>query len=104
MGHSIAQVFALAGFQITLTDNDDKILHSALSRIQTNLQTCIAHKFVSEDAAAVVPSRVTFTPDLAEAVSQANFIVAAVFEDLTIKREVLRQLEAHCLPDAHHHR
>lgn len=96
MGHGIAQLFALAGFQITLTDNDDKILHTALSRIQTNLQTCVAHDFVSEDAAAVVPSRLTLTPDLAEAVSQADFIVEAVFEDLATKHEVLRQLEAHC--------
>ena len=96
MGHSIAQVFALAGFQITLTDNDDAILRSALPRIRANLQTCIAHNFVSDDEAAVVPSRVTLTPDLADAVSQADFVVEAVFEDLAIKHEVLRQLEAHC--------
>jgi 3-hydroxyacyl-CoA dehydrogenase len=42
MGHGIAQVFALAGFQITLTDNDEAILRNALPRIQANLQTCIA--------------------------------------------------------------
>ena len=96
MGHGIAQVFALAGFQITLTDNDDAILRSALPRILANLQTCIAHNFVSDDEAAVVPSRVTLTPDLADAVSQADFAVEAVFEDLAIKHEVLRQLEAHC--------
>ena len=96
MGHGIAQVFALAGFQITLTDNDEAILRNALPRIQANLQTCIAHKFVSEDAAAVVPSRITLTPDLADAASQADFIVEAVFENLAIKHEVLRQLEVHC--------
>lgn len=96
MGHAIAQVFALAGFQITLTDNDAKILRNALPRIRANLQTCIAHDLVSEDEVAVVPSRITFTPDLAEAVSQADFIVEAVFEDLAIKHEMLRQLEAHC--------
>ena len=96
MGHGIAQVFALAGFQITLTDNDDTILGNALPRIQANLQTCIAHNFVSEDEAAVAPSRITLTPDLAEAASQADFVVEAVFEDLAIKHEVLRQLEVYC--------
>lgn len=96
MGHGIAQIFALAGFQVTLTDNNDTILRNAVPRIRANLQTCIAHDFVSEDAAAVVPSRITLTPDLADAVSQADFIVEAVFEDLAIKHEVLRQLEAHC--------
>ena len=96
MGHGIAQVFALAGFQITLTDNDEAILRNALPRIRANLQTCIAHNFVSEDTAAVVPSRITLTPDLAEAASQADFVVEAVFEDLAIKHEVLHQLEVHC--------
>ena len=96
MGHGIAQVFALAGFQITLTDNDDTVLQNALPRIRDNLQTCIAHNFVSADATAVVPSRITLTHDLADAVSQADFIVEAVFEDLAIKHNVLRQLEAHC--------
>ncbi|MCE2395529.1 3-hydroxyacyl-CoA dehydrogenase family protein [Candidatus Poribacteria bacterium] len=96
MGHGIAQVFALAGFQIALTDNDDKILGNALPRIRDNLQTCIAHNFVSEDEASVVPSRITLTPDLADAASEADFIVEAVFEDLAVKHEVLRQLEAHC--------
>ena len=96
MGHGIAQVFALAGFQITLTDNDDKILHTALPRIRENLQTFTAHNFVSEEEASVVPSRITLTPDLAEAASQADFVIEAVFEDLAIKHEVLRQLEAHC--------
>ena len=43
-----------------------------------------------------MPSRITLTPDLADAASQADFIVEAVFENLAIKHEVLRQLEVHC--------
>lgn len=96
MGHGIAQVFALAGFQITLTDNDHEILDNALPRIRENLQTCIAHNFVSEDKASVVPSRITLTPDLAVAASEADFVVEAVFEDLAVKHKVLRQLESYC--------
>ncbi|MCZ6675974.1 MAG: 3-hydroxyacyl-CoA dehydrogenase family protein [Candidatus Poribacteria bacterium] len=95
MGHGIAQVFALAGFQITLTDQDAEVLRTALPRIEANLQTCVAHGFVDEAAAAAVPSRITLSGDLTGTVSEADFIVEAVFEDLPIKHDVLRQLEAH---------
>ena len=96
MGHGIAQVFSLAGFQVSLTDNDAGVLRNAIPRIQANLRTCIEHGFVSEGEATSVPSRITLVSDLAEATAQADFIVEAVFEDLTIKHEVLRELEEHC--------
>lgn len=96
MGHGIAQVFALAGFQVALTDSHPNVLGSAIPRIQANLQTCMEHGFVGKDEAAAVPSRITLTSNLADAASQADFIVEAVVEDLAVKHEVLRQLEEHC--------
>ncbi len=96
MGHGIAQVFALAGLQVALTDSDAEVLGKAIYRIQTNLETCVEHGFINEDLAAAVPARITLASNLADAVSQADFVVEAVFEDLDVKREVLRQLEEHC--------
>lgn len=96
MGHGIAQVFALAGFQVALTDRDEQVLEKAKPRIQANLATCLDHGFVDEDRAAAAPARIALASNLADAVSQADFIVEAVFENLDVKREVLRQLEAHC--------
>ena len=96
MGHGIAQVFALAGLQVALTDSDAEVLGKAVQRIQANLETCLEHGFVNEDRAATVPARITLASNLADAVSQADFIVEAVFENLDVKREVLRQLEEHC--------
>jgi len=96
MGHGIAQVFALAGFQVSLTDNDAQVLENAIPRIQANIETCCLQGFVSEDEAAAVPARITLASDLAGAVSQADFVFEAVFEDLGIKRQVLRRVEEHC--------
>ena len=96
MGHGIAQVFALAGLQVALTDSDAEVLGKAIQRIQANLETCLEHSSVNEDKAATVPARITLASNLADAASQADFIVEAVFEDLDVKREVLRQLEEHC--------
>lgn len=100
MGHSIAQVFALTGFQVALTDSDTEVLESAISRIQANLQICVEHGFVNEDQAATVPSRITLMPSQDGAVTQADFIIEAVFENLAVKHEVLRQLEMHCSAEA----
>jgi 3-hydroxybutyryl-CoA dehydrogenase len=96
MGHGIAQVFALAGLQVALTDSDAKALGKAIPRIQANLETCLEPGSVDKDRAATVPARITLASDLAEAASQADFVVEAVFEDLDVKHEVLRELEKYC--------
>ena len=103
MGHGIAQVFALAGLQVTLADSDAEVLGRAIPRIQANLETCLGHGSVTEDraasshdVAAAATAHITLAPNLAEAVSQADFVIEAVFENLDVKREVLRQLEEHC--------
>jgi len=120
MGHGIAQVFALAGLQVALTDSDAEVLGKAIPRIQANLETCLEPGSVNEDtaasshdvaaasphdvaaasshdvAAAAATARITLAPSLADAVCQADLIVEAVFENLDVKREVLRQLEEHC--------
>lgn len=96
MGHGIAQVFALSGFQVTLNDVSPEILGKAIPRIQENLGTCVKHNTISEDKAAMVPARITLTTDLAKAVSQADFIVEAVVEDLDVKFQLLRELEENC--------
>ena len=98
MGHGIAQIFALAGYQVNLHDSSSEQLDSALPRIQRNLQTCVTHGFVSEEAATAVPTHLSLEPDLANAVAQADFIVEAVLEDLEVKHAVLRQLERFCQP------
>lgn len=96
MGHGIAQTFALAGYTVTLTDNNAEILQKAMSRIRDNLQTFVAYGFTTQDEVEAVPSRITLVPDIDMAVIKADFIIEAVFEDMAIKRKVLPQIEVNC--------
>jgi 3-hydroxyacyl-CoA dehydrogenase len=96
MGHGIAQLFALAGFQVTLNDVSLEILEKAIPRIQDNLHTCIKHGIISTDEAEEIPDRITITTDLDKAVSQADYIVEAVVEDLEAKLILLRELNENC--------
>jgi 3-hydroxybutyryl-CoA dehydrogenase len=92
MGHGIAQVFALAGHDVALTDAHAPTLAGAKDRILTNLTD------LGDDVTAV--SRVRIVPGLAESVRDADYIVEAVREDLDAKRQLFAEIEAAARPDA----
>jgi len=91
MGHGIAQVFALAGHDVTITDTVKANLDSAKARISTNL------KDLGDEQSAV--ERVTPVADLAQAVRAADYVVEAVLEDLPLKQKLFAEIEKHVRPD-----
>jgi 3-hydroxybutyryl-CoA dehydrogenase len=91
MGHGIAQVFALAGHAVTITDSFGKNLETVKSRIAANLRD------LGDDASAV--DRVTPQADLAAAVRDADYVVEAVLEDLPLKQKLFAEIERHVRAD-----
>lgn len=91
MGHGIAQVFALAGHDVTIYDSFPKTLATAKERILTNL------KDLGDDQNAV--ERVRTEADLAKAVRDADYVVEAVLEDLPLKQKLFAEIEQHVRPD-----
>jgi 3-hydroxybutyryl-CoA dehydrogenase len=91
MGHGIAQVFALAGHEVTIYDSHAANLDSAKTRILANL------KDLGDDQAAV--ERVRPVGDLAPAVREADYVVEAVLEDLALKQKLFVEIERHVRPD-----
>ena len=87
MGHGIAQVFALAGHEVTIHDQLAANLDSAKTRILANL------KDLGDDQSAV--ERVRRVPVLADAVRDANYVVEAVLEDLSVKQKLFVEIERH---------
>ncbi|RAI42725.1 3-hydroxyacyl-CoA dehydrogenase family protein [Rhodoplanes roseus] len=92
MGHGIAQVFALAGHPVALTDAHAPTLASALSRVEANLVD------LDEDPSAV--KRIRIVETLAEAVRDADYVVEAAPENLELKRKLFADVEAAARPDA----
>src|SRR2546423_3916646 len=90
MGHGIAQVFALAGHDVTITDALAVSLDTVKSRISTNLRD------LGDDPRAV--ERVRPMVDLAEAVTGSDFLVEAVSEDLSLKQKLFAEIERHVQP------
>src|SRR6202162_2337739 len=91
MGHGIAQVFALAGHDLTIYDSVMASLDSAKARILNNL------KDLGDDQHAV--ERVTPVANLATAVRAADYVVEAVLEDLPLKQKLFVEIEKHVRPD-----
>jgi 3-hydroxybutyryl-CoA dehydrogenase len=92
MGHGIAQVFALAGHDVNITDTVMQNLESVKARITANLHD------LGEDENVV--SRVLPCVDLTEAVRDADFIVEAVAENLAVKQKLFAELELRVRRDA----
>ena len=96
MGHGIAQVFAQAGYHVSLMARRRETLDKALSRIKSNIDLFVEHDLVREDAADIVLSRIETTTSLKEAVSEVDFVVEAVPEVIEVKKEVFRSLDSYC--------
>src|SRR5690606_16244403 len=95
MGSGIAQVAAVAGWQVTLRDLDDESLERGLGAIRSSLERFAAKgKLTSEEVAAAL-DRIAPTTDLAAA-ADAEIVVEAVFEQLAVKQEVFRELDRIC--------
>jgi 3-hydroxybutyryl-CoA dehydrogenase len=91
MGHGIAQVFALAGHEVIITDTGMKNLDNVQSRIAANLRE------LGDDETAA--SRVRPCFDLGETVRDADYVVEAVFEDLPLKQKLFAEIERHVRAD-----
>jgi 3-hydroxybutyryl-CoA dehydrogenase len=91
MGHGIAQVFALAGHEVTITDSYKPTLDGAKARIAANLHD------LGDDEHAV--ERVRPVPALGECVREADFVVEAVLEDMPLKQQIFGEIEKHVRPD-----
>ena len=92
MGHGIAQAFALAGHDVTITDKMMASLASVPERILANLRE------LGDDESVL--DRVHPSPDLVATVHGADFVIEAVPEDLPLKRAVFDEIERAARPDA----
>ena len=99
MGHGIAQIFAVHGHPVNLMDLEETVLSNAIQSIRSNLELMAKKGIGSQAEIEPAVQRISTTIDLAEAVSQAQFVVEAVLEKLDLKQNVFKELDALCPPD-----
>jgi len=99
MGGGIAIVFANAGFPVLLKEADQPALDRGLATIQKNYMSSVkrgrfTQQFVEERLQLIKP---TLRYD---DFGDVDMVVEAVFEGMTLKKEVFKQLDRVCKPGA----
>jgi len=99
MGHGIAELAAMAGYDVVVRDVEDDLVQDGYDQIEWSLNK-LAEKGRLDDDPDAVLDRVETTTDLAAAVAEADLVVEAAPEDLDLKREVFADVDAAAPDDA----
>ncbi|HEU4932286.1 MAG TPA: 3-hydroxyacyl-CoA dehydrogenase family protein [Pyrinomonadaceae bacterium] len=93
MGHGIAQVAALAGFKVLLSDVDRESLARGVKAIEGNLAKGMKLGKLTENDRDRTLQHIRGTTNLKECAA-ADLIIEAAPEKLELKKDILRQLES----------
>ena len=99
MGSGIAQVAAVAGWDVSLTDLGEAEVARGLDGIRRSLDKLVDKQRLSAEDAEAALGRIRTGTEL-EAVADASVVVEAVFERLDVKQQTFRHLDSICGPDA----
>ncbi|SDC55779.1 3-hydroxyacyl-CoA dehydrogenase/enoyl-CoA hydratase family protein [Natrinema hispanicum] len=94
MGHGIAEVAAIAGYDVRMRDINDEFVQNGYEQIEWSLGKLAENDQLTEEAADAALERVTPLVDMEEAVADADVVIEAVPEQMEIKKEVYTDLEA----------
>ncbi len=97
MGSGIAQVAAEAGYRVIVREVSEAVLQKGLGRVDSFLQKGVDKGKVTLERKAQVMGRLQGTTDLA-GLAACDIVLEAVVENLDLKREVYRALDAACGP------
>src|SRR5437016_6320941 len=93
MGHGIAQVSAMAGYNVTLRDVAQSFLDNAMDKIKWSLSKLVEKQKLTQTDADKVFSRITPIVDLQQALKDADLLVEAVPEDMNLKKKVYAEVD-----------
>lgn len=96
MGAGIAQVAAEAGFEVTMRDIEDRFVEKGLKTIKGNLDRAVSKGKMEAARAEAILGRVQGTTDLRRAAAEADLVIEAVIEIMSLKREVYQELDNTC--------
>ena len=99
MGSGIAMNFANAGIPVKLFDLGREQLDRAMAAIERNYASTVSKGRLSEAAMRERLERITPVLEL-EAVASADFVIEAVFEEMSLKLDTFARLDAICKPEA----
>ncbi|MFK3681024.1 3-hydroxybutyryl-CoA dehydrogenase [Pseudomonas sp. NPDC088890] len=98
MGNGIAQVCAVAGFQVLVIDVSDAALERGVATLSKNLERQVSKGTLAADQAEAAKTRIRTSTDYA-ALSSAQLVIEAATENLELKLRILKQVAANVSAD-----
>jgi enoyl-CoA hydratase/3-hydroxyacyl-CoA dehydrogenase len=93
MGHGIAQVCAMAGYNVTLRDIESSLLDKALEKVKWSLSKLVEKQKITQIEADRIFNRITPEVDLELSLRDTDLLIEAVPEDLGLKKKVYTDVD-----------
>ena len=99
MGHGIAQIAAMSGYEVALRDIKQEFLDRAMGKIKWSLDKMASKKKITVAEASDILSRIRPVVDINEALAGADLVIEVVPENMDLKRIVYAELDRVSAPD-----
>jgi 3-hydroxybutyryl-CoA dehydrogenase len=96
MGSQIGIVCARGGFQTIMVDVSQELVEKGLNRIKSFLNNRVKKGKMDGWEMDKILSLMSTTTDLAKALSEVELVIEAVFEDIQVKKELFKKMDALC--------
>ncbi len=94
MGHGIAEVALMAGYNVFLRDINQEFVDRGVARIHDSLEKLVSKEKVSAEHHEKIRSELLVPCiDLAEAVQKADLVIEAIPEVLELKKETFEEMD-----------
>jgi 3-hydroxybutyryl-CoA dehydrogenase len=100
MGNGIAHVFAQYGYTVALIDIAEDALKKAVSTIEKNLERQVSKQLITEATKSQALANIKIFTSIKEGVKDADLVVEAATENVDLKLNIFRELDANCKPEA----
>ncbi|WP_281195293.1 3-hydroxyacyl-CoA dehydrogenase/enoyl-CoA hydratase family protein [Halorubrum sp. F4] len=100
MGHGIAEVAALAGYDVALRDIEEEFVRDGYDQIEWSLDKLVEKDRIDEEEATAALDRVETFVDLADSLADADVVIEVVPERMDIKKDVYGQVVEHAPEEA----
>lgn len=96
MGHGIAQVCALAGYETLVTRKRKELFKETYEKIKSNLNVLMENGIITSEDVEDALSRIKFSEGVSEAAQDADFVIEAVVENMDLKKSIFKELDQVC--------
>jgi len=98
LGTQIGALSARSGYIVSMHDDYEGAFEVSKKSVKEYIEEWIETGIIKPEQVDEIKQRISYTTDLAEAVTDAEIVIEAVVERLNVKRVVFKQLDKLCDP------